>query len=162
VPELLQRERAKQGVLGLPQSTPVASNLQAVLQQEAPLKREMIRPLTTLTPGSHCSVPSTIPFPQTPGLMGVWVCEGLTARGELEAETPPAGVPDLVPTKKAVLEGVADCEAPLLNDAAREAAVDLDCEAPVEKELVAEAAPVVDCEAPVENELVAEAAPVVD
>jgi len=63
----------KQEVLALAQTFPDGSNLQLVLQQETPLKSETILPLTNFTPGSHCSVPSTIPFPQIPALIGVWV-----------------------------------------------------------------------------------------
>jgi len=65
------RDFWKQEVLALAQMFPDGSNLQLGLQQETPLKSETILPLTNFTPGSHCSVPSTIPLPQIPALMGV-------------------------------------------------------------------------------------------
>jgi len=101
----------KQVVLAFAQALPVGSNLHLGLQQETPLKSETIFPLTNLTPGSHCSVPSTIPFPQTPAKIGVCVADGLITGGVLEAEIPTeAGIDGL---KLGVFEGVEDCDAPV-------------------------------------------------
>jgi len=148
-----QRLFLKQVVLPFPQTAPLRMNLQLTLQQDAPLKREMMWPLLKRTPASHCSVPSLTPLPQTPGTSGVWLPE-LPTGMVFEAEPPEAGV--------AVLEGDApptlfDWEAPVENEADAEPTLETDCEAPVENEPEGEVAPEADCEAPVENEAVREA-----
>jgi len=96
--------------------------LQSMLQQDGPLKLLITRPLGRMViPGSHFSVPSTTPLPQTPAFWGVLVAlvpgnweevaaarvpededdweapvekelEAETPAGEEEAETPPAPV----------------------------------------------------------------------
>jgi len=160
VPVVWHLDLWKQEVLALWHVVPVGSNLQLVLQHESPLKRETILPLTNLTPGSHCSVPSTIPFPQIPALIGVWVCDGFTRGALLETEIPVEAETEATPNAEE--DGVEDFEAPVEKELETEPAAVLVWEAPVEKELEVEAAPVPDCEAPVEKELEVEAAPVAD
>jgi len=145
VPVVAQRLFLKQVVLPFPQTAPLRTNLQLTLQQDAPLKREMMRPLLKRTPGSHCSVPSTTPLPQTPGTRGVWLRE-LPTGMVFEAEIPEDGVFEGDPPV------LVDWEAPVENEADAEPAPEADWEAPVENDPEGEVAPEADCEAPVENE----------
>jgi hypothetical protein len=82
VPAPSQRDFLMQVVAPRPQGRPLRMKRQLRLQQEAPLKREMMRPRTKRTPGSHCSVPSRTPLPQLPGMSGVSV--GVTEGGGRE------------------------------------------------------------------------------
>lgn len=146
---MAQRLFLKQVVLPFPQTDPLRMNLQLTLQQDAPLKREMMWPLLKRTPGSHCSVPSLTPLPQTPGTSGVWLWELPTGT---VFETPVDGVPAGDPPTPEV-----DCEAPVENEPDVEPALETDWEAPVENEPDVEPAFEADCEAPVENEAEGEA-----